>query len=178
MKRGYSFGTVRDNIAALLHGGAPLHAAQAQAAAAARLDYFKRFPQGALPMWLAHSRGHRLAQHYDENGAPIVAGTRQNPAPRFNAVDVDRAESLAGRFTGRDPKPLKIIRRPHIPDALACIGRISVIQYIAERDGKTYEFRHPFRAASRPLLCVSPDGKTVLALGDGWTFTEDGFVDR
>ena len=92
-------------------------------------------------------------------------------------TDIARAAKLAAKFHGRAPSEFQHVRIPSMPAAVACIGRISVIQYIAERDGKTYEFRHAFKNSARPHLCVSPDGQSVYMIGGSWTFTQDGFVD-
>lgn len=88
------------------------------------------------------------------------------------------AAKTAKNFHGREPSEIRAVLMPKIPNAVACIGVVSVIQYVAERDGKTYEFRHAFKQHSRPHLCVTPDGKLVLMLGGAWVFTKDGFVDR
>lgn len=92
--------------------------------------------------------------------------------------DLDKAAALAAKFHGRAPTEFQRVRIPRMPDALACIGRISVVQYVAERDGKMYEFRHKFKVSARPHLCVSPDGQIVYMIGGSWTFTQDGFVDK
>lgn len=102
---------------------------------------------------------------------------QRNPAPRIDAFDAHAAAKLYRRFAGKEPDSSAKTKKPAIPDALACIGQVSVIQYIAERDGVVNEYRHPFKARSRPHLCISPDGKLVLMLGGAFTFTEDGFVD-
>ena len=103
--------------------------------------------------------------------------TSNNPASRD---DIAAARSLASRFHGRAPDDDELYRvsKPHIPDALANIGQVFAIEYLAERDGKVYRFRHAFRAKSRPQLAVSPDGNFVTLIGGSWQFSEDGFIDQ
>ena len=99
---------------------------------------------------------------------------RSNPAPTRSA-----AESLATRFHGRAPsKSERMLTNVKLPDSMTRIGKIFAIEYIAERDGKDFRFRHVFKAKSRPHLVVDPTGKNLaLALGGAWEFTEDGFED-
>lgn len=101
--------------------------------------------------------------------------TRKNPARRHESD----AARLAERFHGRAPDvdEYQTIAKPKFPDAMACIGQIFAIEYLAERDGKEYRFRHVFKAKSRPQLAVSPDGKIASMLGGAWFFGEDGFED-
>lgn len=113
-----------------------------------------------------------------ENGdSPAWAKPRKNPAPR---ADVEGARRLAARFHGRQPDESEIVAypAPKLPGAMANIGEIFAIEYLAERDGKAYRFRHVFKVKSRPQLAVSPDGKFVTMIGGSWEFTEDGFEDR
>lgn len=102
--------------------------------------------------------------------------TRSNPTAR---EDDAAAENLARRFIGRDIEDDEIesIPRPHLPKAMARIGKIFAIEYLAERDGEVYRFRHVFKAKSRPALAVSPDGKIATMLGGAWHFGQDGFED-
>jgi len=101
-------------------------------------------------------------------------GTRMKPAPR---VDVSGAAKLAESFHGRAPEFEDTYEKPRIPDAMANIGAVYAIEYLAERDGKEYRFRHVFKQKSRPQLAVAPDGKFVTMIGGSWRFTEDGFED-
>jgi len=92
--------------------------------------------------------------------------------------DVAKAAALAAKFHGRAPTAYQQIKVKPMPKALACIGAVSVIQYVAERDGKVYEFRHAFKVSARPHLCVTPDGQSVYIIGGLCTFTQDGFEDN
>lgn len=166
---GYGYKTIQSNIHQMLDEGYARNVAIAAAHREAREAFFRRYPDGILPSYIYPERGAR------DRRAPRV---RSNPATDLSPVDIERGLKLYENFTGRPADRQHVIQRPTLPDALVCIGDISLIQYVAERDGKTYEFRHPFRARSRPLLCVTPDGKLVLALGGAWTFTKDGFVDN
>ncbi len=102
------------------------------------------------------------------------AKMRSNPARREHA---DAAADLSRRFMGREPDSEFVYPKPKIPDAMACIGKIFAIEYIAERDGKEYRFRHVFKAKSRPHLAVTPDGSLATMIGGSWHFGEDGFED-
>lgn len=164
LKPGYSKAAIAANIRALMSGRVPRERAISRAHGLARAAFRRLHARRELPSWI-----------YPDPAQ--LAGGRSNPDPRLNPFDVQRGMRLFQRFVGRAPDASEIVAKPELPDALVCIGEISVIQYLAERDGKDFEFRHPFKAGSRPLLCVSPDGKLVLALGGAWTFTEDGFVD-
>lgn len=177
---GYSRDTIHANIVHLIEEGYARGAAIAAAHREAREAFRKRFPRRELPDYIYPESGvvsARQREPFHMRHRRILSPVRENPASDLSPVDVQRGRKLYERFTGRAAEHERMIRRPELPDALTCIGEISVIQYVAERDGKAYEFRHPFRAKSRPLLCVTPDGKMVLALGGAWTFTEDGFVD-
>ena len=104
------------------------------------------------------------------------------PAARSNPTmreDAHAATLLANKFHGRLPGDNEYTRVavPKMPKALANIGPIHAIEYLAERDGKEYRFRHVFKVRSRPALAVSPDGSIATMLGGAWRFTEDGFVD-
>lgn len=171
LARGYGFKTIRANIRQMLREGRARNVAIAAAHRSAREAFFKHHPDGILPGYIYPERGAIDRRR----SRPRI---RANPAASLDARDVSQGEKLYERFVGRPADRASVIRRPELPDALVCIGDISLIQYVAERDGKTYEFRHPFRTRSRPLLCVTPDGKLVLALGGAWTFTQDGFVDE
>lgn len=58
------------------------------------------------------------------------------------------------------------------------LGQMPELHYIAERDGKVYHFHHKFKAASRPLLVVSFDGKQLMIAGGRYDVTDRGITDR
>jgi len=106
-----------------------------------------------------------------------VTVPRKNPVERTGAADARR---LVERYTGRsvDPDEYELVPTPPKAKALAQIGKISAIEYVAFRDDKEYRFRHVFKSKSRPALAVAPDGKTVTMIGGSWKFGEDGFEDQ
>lgn len=102
--------------------------------------------------------------------------TRKNPIASASR-DARDAARFAEAFHGRAPTDEYIAKVPRLPSALANIGKIHAIEYIAERDGEVHTYRHVFKAASRPYLAVTPDGKQVQMLGGAFEFTDRGFVD-
>lgn len=80
-------------------------------------------------------------------------------------------------FTGA---PAEYLEAYYIDDAAAGwqLGELAQINYIATRDGQTFEFEHRFRERSRPLLVASADGDMLLILGGGFRVTDQGIVDR
>lgn len=156
------------NASGLVKSGVPDRMAIKLTHEAAREFYWKAHPNGYLPRWIYPDPAH------GRNPPGGRRSVRKNP---IDAWDEAAAAKLFRRFNGREANTAATVGKPRIPDAMACIGRVTMIQYAAERDGQVNEYRHPFRARSRPHLCVSPDGKLVLMLGGAFTFTEDGFVD-
>ncbi len=58
------------------------------------------------------------------------------------------------------------------------LGEMPELHYIAERDGEVFHFHHEFKAASRPLLVVSFDGKQLMIAGGRYDVTDRGIIDR
>jgi len=112
-------------------------------------------------------------------GKRATPQTRKNPARREYA-DAENAMKLAAKFHGREPSDYEYhtINVPNMPDSLACIGKVFAIEYVAERDGKEYRFRHVFKAKSRPQLAIHPDGSIATMIGGSWFFGPDGFEDE
>ena len=79
-------------------------------------------------------------------------------------------------FTGHDPEPIGRATID-VPKTAAVIGELEGVIYGTVRDGKKERYIHRFKASSRPLLCVSPDGKQLLIVGGSYEFTERGIVD-
>lgn len=176
LHRGYSRRTIKVNVDQMIRENYPVKQALAAAHRSAREDYFRAHPDGVLPPWIYPPRGVEA-----ENYTRTRAGWRKiraNPDVELDAYDVSKGMKLFENFVGRPADRSELIPKPEIPDALVCIGEISVIQYVAERDGKEYEFRHPFAERARPKMCVFPDGTMVLMLGGAWRFTQDGYIDR
>ena len=135
---------------------------------------FRKIP-GGVSLIAETTSPARLSLIMRRNEAQMI-GMRRNPSPR---EDEAGAEKLATRFHGRAPdeKEYYRISAPKLPKAMACIGKIFAVEYLAERDGKEFRFRHVFKAKSRPHLAVSPDGNIAAMLGGAWFFGEDGFED-
>lgn len=177
MKPGYSYNTVAGNVNALQAQGETLQSAVGKAYNAARRYYFRKFPNGALPAWLAHPSTHRVAQYYLPNGAPI----RKNPVARKRSAnastkEVGQAARLFQNFTGRAPGAVRKITFPAPPKAALVFGTLVEVTYQSERDGNLYS--HTFRKSSRPLVLASHDGKQVQIVGGRFAFTERGIVDK
>lgn len=135
-------------------------------------EIFRRLPGGGVTLLKRTKSAKTLATYIIKQELPAT----KNPAPR---IDISRAADLAKRFHGRAVAPGEVrkFRKPIIPDAMSCIGEIYAIEYLAERDGKEYRFRHVFKVKSRPALAVSPDGTQASMIGGSWIFGEDGFED-
>ena len=103
---------------------------------------------------------------------------RRNPVPPSSVEqDIEAAKKHYKRFTGQEPDLIEWIEVPEM-HALAGIGEIDAIEYTTVRDGVEERYRHQFRARSRPLFGVSPDGKMIVVLGGAFVFTERGIVDQ
>lgn len=64
-----------------------------------------------------------------------------------------------------------------IPDELAIVGRFSAVEYDCVRDGRTIKARHVFAPGSRPAMAVGSGRGEVFFLGNGFKFTDRGYVD-
>lgn len=181
LKSGYSYNTVVGNINVLER---ELRREQAVAAAYnhARKCYFKRYPAGALPVWLSFPKSHRIRQYYNADGSPqkrSYSPPRSNPArisTKEIGEDFSKAKSLFTSFTGRAPATLTKIRVPAPPKVALAFGTLVELTYQSERDGRLY--RHTFRKSSRPLVVASPDGKQLQIVGGRFAFTDRGIVDK
>lgn len=91
--------------------------------------------------------------------------------------ELHAAIALYESFREKKPKRLKVIN-VDIPSVVACIGHVEAIDYRTTHGKKLTLYKHEFIAGSRPLLCVSSDGKSLLLLGGRFKFTERGIVDR
>ena len=102
--------------------------------------------------------------------------TRASPAAAASA-DVRKASSLYTRFTGHDVDSVDRVSVKPLPKVAVCVGELDGLLYTTVRDGQVEKYIHKFRAADRPLLCVSPDGLQILVGGGRYRFTELGIVD-
>lgn len=196
--RGYSRKVIEANISALLKDGYGRNQAIKFAFNAARASYFKAHPAGALPVGLAYPKDKRTAKYYTDNGAPIVSyAIRENPvrpldmsqSERKDITDavqkqlggtgsaVRKSAHLYTNFTGHEDVEITKIKVPQIPDAVVAFGTVDGILYSTVRDGVAEKYIHKFKAASRPLLCASPDGKQLYLIGGSYDFTDRGIVD-
>ncbi len=107
---------------------------------------------------------------------------RAKPVPgkvkRVRSEQIAQAAKLFEDFTGHKGEVTEYAQMPRIGSAVACIGEVEIIAYVATRDGKRERYAHKFRKSSRPLLCVTHDGKTLLMLGGAYKFTDRGIEDR
>lgn len=92
--------------------------------------------------------------------------------------DTRRAIDIYERFTGHDGEVIGTLKIPDLPKTVAVIGPCDGIMYSTRRDGRAEKYIHEFAAGDRPLLCVSPDSKTLYLVGGAFEFTERGIVDH
>lgn len=107
----------------------------------------------------------------------------RKPAPKAKpaakpAAKLEQARQLYESFTGHQAETLGSIPKPEFPDVAVCMGELLGVSYRATRDGVTEDYWHDFRASSRPLLCVTPDGGQLIVAGGRYRVTETGINDR
>ena len=102
----------------------------------------------------------------------------------------ERSQAIAIYENFREKSPRRIdVVKVQIPNVVAVIGHIEAlwktkaghvgaVDYRTTHGQKLTLYRHAFAPGSRPLLCVSPDGKQLFLLGGRYQFTERGIVDR
>src|SRR5580765_8115391 len=103
-------------------------------------------------------------------GAPrrIKTIRRANPVPPSSRVidrKVARGSKLYSDFTGHEAEIVARVDKPVAPDVLIAIGECDGLMYTTVRDGKTERYIHEFAKKSRPLFCVTDDGKMLYLLG-------------
>lgn len=180
LRTGYSNAAIRSNVREMLDTGHTRAQAVAASYSLARAAFFRRYPHGALPAWLAYPAGYRLKQHYNRDGTPVslykpLESMQKNPSPATGR-EIQKAARLFRQFTGRAPDRIEKIPLHPLPRTGLAFGELVEVRYISFRDGRPY--RHPFRLGSRPLLVATHDGKQVLMLGGAYAFTERGIEDR
>lgn len=94
------------------------------------------------------------------------------------AADLRRAAELFEDFTGHRGRVVATVKKPRYPNAVLMVGECDGILYRTVRDGKPEAYIHKFKKGSRPLFCVSPDGKQLFLLGGAFSFTDRGIVDE
>ncbi len=194
LKSGYRRKTIQENIATLMSDHYPRPSAIRIAFNGARMSFFKANPKGALPTWLAFPKVYRTAQYYNDKGEPVSRNPVREldiPADELKRIqhavdrdlsgqgaDVRKAAARYTAFTGREDVVLSKIAIPDMPEALLQVGKIDGILYSTVRDGIPERYIHRFKSSSRPLFCVSPDGKMLFMIGGSYNFTERGIVDK
>ncbi len=98
----------------------------------------------------------------------------------FNPRDPEmaRAAKLYESFRERTPKRIKKISIFPPPRVAVDVGLVEFIGYRTTHGRKLTLYQHDFAPGSRPLLCVSPDGRQLLLIGGRYKFTGRGIVDR
>jgi hypothetical protein len=178
LRDGYGYDIVSGNVNTLIADGVQHVNAIAAAYARGRVSYFRRFPHGALPQWLAYPRKYRMREHYDAHGHSSLTNVREfreNPSAP-NPRKLAQAAQLFEDFSGRKAARITKHSLPELPTEGLAFGRLVQVGYESARDGRLY--RHTFRERSRPLLVATPDGKTVLIVGGRYAFTDAGIEDR
>src|SRR5271165_4262207 len=77
----------------------------------------------------------------------------------------------------KQTKPLAVFK-VKTPRVVAIIGYVDGFDYTTAHGKKEIAYRHEFAAGSRPLFCVSADGKQLLLIGGRFEFTDRGIVDH
>ena len=97
----------------------------------------------------------------------------------LNISERDYSRTLEIYETFRERAPRRVdVYKVHIPKMVAMIGHLESVDYATAHGSKKVYYRHDFAPGSRPLLCVSPDGKQLLLLGGRFQFTDRGIVDH
>ncbi len=177
LRSGWSVKTIKVNIDTLQRDHAlALHVAQAVAYAGARRQWFERYPEGALPSWLAYRSNMRLARHY-HNGYPVLAPheRQRNPVPRS---DIAQASRRYAEFSGMRATDVRQMAVPKLGRAVWVLGKLDFVGYTALREGIEQRYQHKFRKNSRPLLAVSHDGKQLIMLSGAYRVTDRGIEDE
>ena len=111
---------------------------------------------------------------------PFAVCTKSLGSRAFNPRDREmaRAAKLYESFRERAPTRIKRIGIAGPPRIAVDIGHVEYIGYRTTHGRKLTLYQHDFAPGSRPLLCVSPDGRQLLLLGGRYQFTDRGIVDR
>jgi hypothetical protein len=158
MKHGYSPAWLKRHISDLIREGYPRAQAVAIAMNEARNVWRSIHPRAKFPPHLAEKSASR------------------NPRESMSTM-IQSAARLSEDFSGHEARSLGKVTVPELPRVAIVIGEVEGVIYNTVRDGKFERYIHKFRAKSRPLLCVSHDGKQLLLIGGHYDFTEAGIVD-
>jgi len=93
---------------------------------------------------------------------------------------LQQAIALYESFREKRPRKLAELtaRLPAPGEIVVCMGHVEFIGYRTTHKSKIKLYKHDFAAGSRPLLCVSADGRQLLLLGGHYRWTERGIVDH
>jgi len=107
--------------------------------------------------------------------APPPGRSRKNPASV--QAEIKRATQLFTEFRGAQPVEVRRVAVSPLPRVALTVGELLGIMYRTERDSRMENYLHRFRKSARPILAVSPDGRTLLILGGDYRVTDRGIED-
>jgi hypothetical protein len=108
---------------------------------------------------------------------PVTKKLKRNPAAASLDAAMRTAAARFSDFTGHEARVIGKIDFPQNPGAGLVIGPIVGLAYEANRDGESEQYFHRFKAAARPLLVASPDGRQLFIVGGRYNFTARGIED-
>ncbi|MHB8071863.1 MAG: hypothetical protein ACYDHF_07965 [Candidatus Cryosericum sp.] len=103
--------------------------------------------------------------------------TRRNPVPESLRSQINKGAALYEDFTGHDAEDMGNFEMGPVPKVAVVVGELEAVIYNTVRDGIHERYIHKFKAKSRPMFAVTPDGTQLLLLGGNYDFTERGIVD-
>ena len=188
LKPGYSKKTFDRNIDEMSRDGKHTREQAVRVALDwARVSYFKKYPRGFLPSYLALPGGRRdreaFNKYYNRPGT-----AKDNPcgcdetALKKNPIDdrrtrINKGIKLFEDFTGERGELVGTYPHPKRVDVGVAIGELAGVAYETVRDGEVEKYFHEFDPEVRPLLVSSVDGRQLIILGGEYDFTENGIVD-
>ena len=98
--------------------------------------------------------------------------------PLSKRAQASRAADLYSEFSGHEADEFDMVQKPVVPDVLTVIGELESVIYSTVRDNEPERYIHKFKAKSRPMLCVGPDGEQLFLIGGNYQFTDRGIVDK
>lgn len=167
MKSGYSETWVFDKIAELMSEGRQRKQAITIAFNQARKNFRKLYPRGKFPRHLTATAT-----------LNAFSKSKRNPVPETRASKIRKAAQLYEDFSGHEAEHVDTVKINDLPGVAIAVGEVEAIMYNTVRDGVHERYIHKFKAAARPLFCVSFDGKQLMMVGGEYDFTERGIVDR
>lgn len=178
LKPGYSKATLDANIAEMIRAGKTREQAVKVSLDWGRVSYFKKHPEGFLPVHLKLPNGRRdraaFNKYYGHYEPPVTM--KQNPI-KDRRAKINAAMKLYSDFTGEEAEEVGTYPQPKPLQVGIAIGECCGIAYETVRDGEVEKYFHEFAKKDRPLLVSSSDGKQLVILGGEYDFTENGIVD-